>query len=407
MAIAGSGYEIDFTAAPTEDPFVDAAWFDDTNSMENLTGAGNGLRPNGFALSVIRMTAAATASVIKSKIAITTNIAVGSGDLLGAAIVSALTGNMYFIHANGTSGIIRKRILGVISSIGSGFTLDVTPGTIYELWYEPTTGGISLVQNDVVIQTRTDTDLQAAGIAGDLHCGIYGDPQNNNGRRIGSFGADYQDSAVTIDDIDSPIRVTEPVTAQITVAATAPTTGNTDVYINADTNAAITPDSVTLVSGLIYDVVFTVPDEYAGLPYSATGYPVIISTVDGDATSANVPFLPVTGNGEEVLTDVSDTEIESSPALEILDQVEWTNAADLEDETPSGIIIGSDGRVTSYSDATTFSFRVWDHDDSTWGDWAEATFGDAEPSDGGGITSAGLTSAGITEVGLTRSGLSS
>lgn len=384
MAIAGSDYEIDFTAQATEDPFVDAAWADVENSWENLTGAGNGIRNNGFAVSIMKLTAVATASVIKTKIAITANISVGFGDILGAAIIDDSTGDCYFFHSNGTDGIVKKRIGGTISSISSALVLDVTPGTIYELWYEPATGTLSAVEDDVVLNTYNDTALQSS----DLCCGVFGDPQNNNGRRIGSFGADYQDSAVTIDDIDSPIRVTEPVTARITVAATAPTTGNTDVYVNADTNSAITPDSVTLVSGLIYDVVFTVPDEYAGLSYSATGYPVIISTVDGDATSANVPFLPVTGNDYVTLTDVSATDIESSPALEVADQVEWTNAAVID--------IDSEGKVTSSEASATFEFRVWDHDDSTWGDWAEATWGSGgSESNQNGVIVLGIINDGV------------
>lgn len=175
-------------------------------------------------------------------------------------------------------------------------------------------------------------------------------------------------AAVTIDDTDTDTRVTEARTVRITTPSTLATDANTTIKIDDAGNDAIVPDSVNVVSGLTVDVVFTVPDAYAGLPYDNTGYVIIVSTADGDATSAAVPYLPATGNGDVILTDVSNTDIESSPALEVDDQIEWTNS--------SVITIDSEGKVTSTEESATFEFRVWDHNDSTWGDWASVEFGD-------------------------------
>lgn len=277
----------------------------------------------------------------------------------------------------------------VPASIGTGFVSFAFPDTAVVAGSEKYKLAFYLVNGDSTLTLKTKTgDGQYREAVGS-----YTSPAATigDGNWFGAqefYWSAESGSAVTIDDIDSPIRVTEPVTARITVAATAPTTGNTDVYVNADTNSAITPDSVTLVSGLIYDVVFTVPDEYAGLPYSATGYPVIISTVDGDATSSNVPFLPDAGNDYVTLTDVSATDIESSPALEVADQVEWTNAAVID--------IDSEGKVTSSEATATFEFRIWDHDDSSWGDWAEATWGSGgSESNQNGVIILGIINDGV------------
>lgn len=149
------------------------------------------------------------------------------------------------------------------------------------------------------------------------------------------------------------------------------------------------------MSGLTVDIAFTVTDEYAGLPYSATGYPIIVTTTDGSVTSANVDFLPVTGNGYVVLTDVSDTDIESSPALEVDDQTEWTNSA--------VITIDAEGKVSSTEESATFEFRVWDHNDSTWGDWAEVVFG--EGGGGGSTGSDSMIEYGLSNYGVAKYGV--
>jgi hypothetical protein len=195
-------------------------------------------------------------------------------------------------------------------------------------------------------------------------------------------------ASVTIDSTPTDIRIAESRTIRVTAPTTAMTAGNTSVKIDDVGNAAITPSAVTNISGLTYDVVFTVTDEYAGLPYSAAGYGIIVTTTDGSVTSSNVPFLPDTGNDYVTLTDVSATDIESSPALEVADQVEWTNAAVID--------IDSEGKVTSSEASATFEFRVWDHDDSTWGDWAEATWGSGgSESNQNGVIVLGIINDGV------------
>lgn len=398
MAIAGSQYTKDFTAAANQNPFPATSgetepWAALTSAMQINNGAGQGMRPAvGGVTAFIYYNVLSTADIVKAKITVTTNIAATGGDLLGPTIFTA-AGVGYILSFNGTADAsIRKRTTatGIGTAIGTGFTVATTANSTYELWYNKTNGELTCVVNDVVVTTRTDTDYQAS----QFYLGTFGDPQNTNGKRIGSFGADLSDSAVTIDDTDADTRVTEPRTVRITVDSTAPTTANTNIYIDADTNDAIVPDSCTLVSGTTYDIVFTVPDQYAGLPYDEVGYPIIVSTADGDATSGDVPYLPVTGNDFVVLTAAPGAFGTSLGTLAIGDIIEWDNI----DE----ITVNSDGTITSTNPNTTFEARAWDATDSTYGAWALQTLG----SGGGGETE-GLTLSGLTTVGLTITGLTS
>lgn len=197
---------------------------------------------------------------------------------------------------------------------------------------------------------------------------------------------------ITIDDTDADTRVTEARTVRVTVISTPPTPANTDIYIDADTNDAIVPDSCTLVSGTTYDIVFTVPDEYAGLPYDEVGYPIIVSTADGDATSGDVPYLPVTGNDFVVLTAAPGDFGTSLGTLAIGDIIEWeTNGGD--------ITVNSDGTITSTNPNTTFEARAWDATDSTYGAWALQTLGSGD-SGGSSMVQYGLAIIGTVIRGL-------
>lgn len=320
------------------------------------------------------------------------------GDQVGVGAINS-SGNGYILWINGNLWRIYQIDAFVI---GDGVNLSLSHNAldVISLQYSYSGGTATLTAKQNGSTVGLSTADSTSPYQGDLEPCWFFNFDNSNAGGFKSIAIDGLSAAgVTIDSTPTDNRVTESRTIRVTAPTTAMTTGNTTVKINSSGNSAITPSAVTNISGLTYDVVYTVPDEYAGLPYSATGYGIIVATTDGSVTSANVPFLTVTGNDYVTLTDVSATDIESSPALEVADQVEWTNAAVID--------IDSEGKVTSSEASATFEFRVWDHDDSTWGDWSEATFGDAEPSDGGGITSAGLTSAGITSAGLTRSGLSS
>jgi hypothetical protein len=320
------------------------------------------------------------------------------------------TVDMFFPQINSNS---RGPVLLNASGNGIGFLIRDSDIRVFEYASNALTGSalatysVSVITNDTItveVNQSASTYLikkngtlvgtyNQSGLSG-LFAGF-----TLRGGTFRTWTLNYSSGPVlTIDSTPADIRVTESRTIRVTPPTTAITTGNTSIYINADTAAAITLSSVTTVSGLTVDIVFTVPDEYAGLPYSATGYAIIVSTADGDATSANVPYLPVTGNDDVTLTDVSATDIESSPALEVDDQIEWTNAA--------VITIGADGKVTSTEESATFEFRVWDHNDSSWGDWAEVVFGESGGSTGV-LTASSLTTSGLTVAGLTRSGLSS
>lgn len=238
------------------------------------------------------------------------------------------------------------------------------------------------------------------GTFGTLPSSLSGLGSVSTDSRFGFSGTTEIASSVTIDSTPADIRVTESRTFRVTVPTTALNTGNVSAYVDAGTNDPITPSSVTNVSGLTYDVVITVPDTYAGLPYDETGYPVIISTPDGDATSAAIPYLPVTGNDYVVLTAAPGDFGTSLGTLATPDIIEW--------ETNSGeITVNADATITSTNPNTTFEARAWDATDSTYGEWALQTLGTGGGGGGsGGITISGLSYSGISEAGITTAGLS-
>lgn len=316
----------------------------------------------------------------------------GFGDQVGVGAINS-SGNGYILWINGNAWRLYQIDAFVI---GSGVNLNTTHSAldVVSMQYAFSAGTVTLTAKLNGVATGLTLSDTTSPYNGDLEpCWFFNfDNSNAGGFRSISFDG-LAVAGVTIDSTPADIRVTESRTIRVTAPTTAMTTGNTAVRIDDAGNSPITPSAVTNISGLTYDVVFTVPDEYAGLPYSATGYPIIVTTADGSVTSANVDFLPVTGNGDVTLTDVSDTDIESSPALEVDDQIEWTNA--------SVITIGTDGKVTSTEESATFEFRVWDHNDSTWGDWAEVVFGEGGGGGSGGITISGLSSSGISGAGIT------
>lgn len=223
--------------------------------------------------------------------------------------------------------------------------------------------------------------------------------ENTSGSKVTFAFTVAPSNAVTIGTTPSDIRVTESRTVRITALGTALNTGNVGAYINSKTNAALTPSAVTLVSGNTYDVTFAVTDAYAGLKYDLTGYPVIISTPDGDATSGNIPYLPVTGNDFVNITAGPGDFTVSLGALASGDQIEW--------ETLGGDIDVDDECIITYTgadpDGLTFDVRAWDDTDDTWGDFATQTL----TTGGGGGESTGITFNGISASGISSAGLSS
>lgn len=190
-------------------------------------------------------------------------------------------------------------------------------------------------------------------------------------------------SSVTIGSSPANTRTTESRTIRITVPTTAPTTVNTNIKINSAGNAAITPTACTLVSGLTYDITFTVPDAYAGLPYSSTGYPIIVTTTDGTATSGNVPYLPVTGN------DFVNPTVAVPGDIVVLSGTFGTDDQ-LEYGTAGGTVSIDTSCVITYTGANpagvSFSVRAWDNLDDTWGSFATMSFGGSSGGGGGKLS---------------------
>lgn len=398
MAFESWDYRLDFNGQANEAPWVETDWSNYENSFAINT---NGLRPNGFVVASSSYADVFT-SDIRVGITIITNASAGS-DPLGPALwveSGANAGKGYIFWCNGGTGSIRRRdtATGTGSNIGSPTTFTITSptnGDQFWITYNPANGDIGAWHNGTQIATVNDTTYQSESFVG----GIAGSAENNNGRRIGEIGIDGISSGVTIVSTPSDIRVTSSRTIRVTAPTTAMTTVNTTVKINDSGNDPITPSAVSNISGLTYDVVFTVPDTYEGIPYSGTGYPIIVTTADGSVTSGNVDFLPVTGNDFVVLTAAPGDFGTSLGTLAIGDIIDW--------ETNGGeITVNSDGTITSTNPNTTFEARAWDATDSTYGAWALQTLG----SGGGGsagMTSLGLSESGLTDRGLTSSGLTS
>ncbi len=315
------------------------------------------------------------------------------GDQVGVGAINS-SGNGYILWINGNLWRIYQIDAFVIGA-GTNLTLSHAALDVISLQYSYSGGTATLTAKQNGSTVGLSVADSTSPYNGDLQpCWFFNfDNANAGGFRSIAFDG-LAVAGVTIDDTPTDNRVTESRTIRATAPTTAITTGNTSIYINADTNAAITPTAVAVVSGLTVDINYTVPDEYAGLKYGATGYPIIVDTVDGQATSANVPYLPVTGNGYIDATSVPGDFNTLLGVLAIGDQVEY--------ETNSGeISVGADLLITSDNPNTTFSARAWDATDSTWGDWALQTLG----TGGGGGGNGGLVIEGLTIPGLTIDGL--
>lgn len=201
-------------------------------------------------------------------------------------------------------------------------------------------------------------------------------------------------ASVTIDSTPANIRVAESRTVRATTTATPITTLNTVIKINDVANAAIVPTSCTLVTGLTYDIAFTVPDAYSGLKYDSTGYTINVITTDGADSSVNVPYLPVTGNDfVNPTVAVPGDLVVLSGTLGTDDQIEYGTAG--------GTISIDTSCVITYTGTNpagvSFSVRVWDNLDDTWGSYASMDFG--------GKNENALAKYGIVERGLAKYGL--
>lgn len=373
MSIAGSQYIIDFVAEATAAPWSNASWTNIASTFQNTNGSG--LRPSTAGVTANnKYNVVATASLIKAKCTFNTGAAAFS-DTGAICIIDSSTSEGYLFNCNGNQGSIRKRTTGtgLGTALGSAFTITLTSSSEVEIWYNKSNGDLSAVIDDVVVATANDTQYQASSLVTGLHL----DPQNSNSRRVGKFAADLLSSTVTINSTPANSRISESRTIRVTSPSTL-NTGNTSVKINSAGNAAITPSSVVVVSGTTVDVTFTVPDGYAGLPYSATGYGIIVTTPDGSATSTNVPYLPVTGNDYVVLTSAPGDFDTSLGTLAAGDIIEYeTNGGD--------ISVGTDGFITSALANDSFLARAWDATDNTYGSWALITISDGSASSNNGL----------------------
>ncbi len=272
--------------------------------------------------------------------------------------------------------------------------------------FDVSTGDIDIYKDSVLVTSSSYTDT-LSGLRAGMQAYDDGTPVLINTLNTVTDGGA---GGVTIDDSPASMRVTESRTFTITGLGTTLNTGNVDAYVNADTNTAITPSSVTNTTGDTYEIVITVPDAYAGLKYNLTGYPVIISTPDGDATSGNIPYLPVTGNDFVNPSAVPGDVIVSSGTYNVGDQAEWDTlgTVNISGTDYPIITVNADSTFTyrgSDPDGVTFDLRIWDDFNSTWGSFATQTLstGGVGGGDSIGFSSAGLSSSGFSSSGLSNS----
>lgn len=315
-------------------------------------------------------------------------------DLQCLVIVNPSTGNGFALRGSGSLRLHTFTAWAFDS--GGALTFGSTTladGDDYQIQFDG--ADITALKNDVLDFTYSLSAGELTTLGANPKPWWFYNQDNVGAGGIKAVGFNYLDSSgVTVDDSPDDIRVTESRTVRITTLGASLTTGNVDVFINSDANTALTPSAVTLVSGNTYDVAFAVTDEYAGLKYSATGYPVIISTPDGDATSGNIPYLPVTGNDFVNITAGPGDFTVSLGALASGDQIEW--------ETLGGDVDVDDECIITYTgadpDGLTFDVRAWDDTDDTWGNFATQTL----TTGGGGDEDATIPIAryGIATYGL-------
>jgi hypothetical protein len=358
-------------------------------NVEVLSGVLT-IHNNGLYDADIGVAATPTASIISA----VAKVAYPS-DFQSLVIVNPATGNGFALRGVGTLRLHTFTSWGFDS--GGALTFGSTTladNDDYQIQYNGTQ--IISLKNDVVEFTYNLSAGEIATLGANPKPWWYYNADNVGAGGIRAIGFDYLDaSALTINTTPANNRVTESRTIRATAPTTAITTGNTTIKINSADNSAITPTSVTVVSGLTVDIAYTVPDVYAGLPYSASGYPIIVTSTDGTVSSSNVPFLPVTGNGYVTLTVGGNGDFNTSlGTLAAGDQIEWTNIAVITD-------VSSSAAITSNLAVTTFSARAWDDTDDTWGSYALQTWGaSSDANDSGGLTSYDLTSSGLVKYGL-------
>lgn len=176
-------YYIDFTG------MTDGSGLPDTFTALLNSWAVNagGLRPSGLYEATAYYNTALSGDTVGAAITIVSNVTAG-GDALGPTLYTA-DGAGYFLELSGTGATIRKRNINSGRGSGIGAAIALTGqanGDEYKLTYSPASGALTAYQNTNVVATRADTDYQSA----ELFAGIFGNAQNNNGRRIGAFGAD-------------------------------------------------------------------------------------------------------------------------------------------------------------------------------------------------------------------------
>jgi len=315
MAIAGSQLIYDFLAQPTETPFVDGAWANIESTFENTNGTG--LRPSSFVVTSMKLTAPATSTLIKSKLTISTNQS-AAFDAVAPVIFDNTTGYGYLFICDGVTGRIRRRdATGTTgSTLGESFTITAAVDDVYELWYDKATGLLSAVVNDVVVSTQTDTTYQLSTLA----VGVLGDPQNSNGRRIGTFGADYLISVgATIDSYPATVRSGD-------TGVTFTTTGLT--AISSITLGSLAAIGISETSG---DGTHSVPNLTDENVHGLYGTRTVTINGAGGSPTTTTNFQPLSSQSYITLSGTLNTSINGilynfSPAAVAGDQMVWDTA---------------------------------------------------------------------------------
>lgn len=335
MAINELDFSYDFSGKP------DGIWSETgfSNIQNTWSIDSNGLRPSDFFEAAVAYQSDLTSETISAAISIVSNVSSGSDPLAPCLFIAGgpNQGGGYIFEVNGSSGTLRKRSSdsGRGEGIGVAFTFtDQMNGDEYSISYTPSTGELNAYQNDELVATRVDTTHQNE----QFYAGIYGNAQNNNGRRVGAFGVGGLGEGTTSLIINSGAGVR------------AGSTGNTLTTTNGFTPVSGTVGGINLtnIQGTYPDFTFDVPAVGDGILYPIYGNNTATFTNGLESPQTNVDYLPRDGYDYVTLSGNLNTTIdgvvyEFVPAAQAGDQIAFP--------TPQ-VDTGTDGSGTATQSGT-------------------------------------------------------
>jgi hypothetical protein len=268
-------------------------------------------------------------------------------------------------HSSGSSGTLSESGCDMVCMAGdnapavtgsnitytatsSGWTL-ADPGTVGTVASGHMTAIVMYRENvDTSAQTATWTSTSNAKRAA--------------GVMIAVKSATAAPPAITDVDTDNSITAT-----QTNVVITG--TGFSTATVNLEQSTVVESQSIDSQNGTTIQFDVAQGDVKYG---SAT---VRVTNADAQTDTQAVTLTAPTGKNFVNLTSVetvADNRLTATPDLEINDQVEWSN---VQGGVIGDVTVNADGTYDCDEAVTAFDFRVWDHDDETWGSIATQNVG--------------------------------